>query len=126
MQEAGGALAIEEGAAGALHAGEDVIDRLGPHADELAADDPRDEIRRHIEDRLDGGRVQPLAEDAGHRLGENLHLRPERDAEVDLRASGSDLQEDADGIGAFLVLADILEVVGLVLGTGAQRAAWSA
>src|SRR5208337_2811796 len=98
--------AIEESAARALHAGKDVIDRLRPDPDELAADDARDEIRRNIEDGLDGRALQPPAQDTGHRLGKDLHLWSQRNAEVDA-AIRPDLQENADGIGALLVLADI-------------------
>lgn len=105
----GGALAVEPDFGGGFHAGEHVVDRLAAEADEVGSDDEGDEIGWGVDDLLGGSAVESPAEDGGHGAGEGLHLWAEGDAE-EAAVGGVDAEKDSDGIGAFLVLADVFEV----------------
>jgi hypothetical protein len=110
-----GALAGEEGFGSAFHAREDVVDRLRALADEFGADDAGDEVGGDGEDFFRGAAFETAAEDGGHGLGEGLDFGTERDFELGM-VLGVDVEEDADGVGAFFVFADVFEGEGFAFG----------
>src|SRR5664280_2148481 len=99
---------VEPDFAHGLHPREDIIDCLTAQPHELAADDSRHKILRHLHDFLRGGSVESPAKDGGHRLGQRLHLRSERNAKMRLPV-GVNIEKYSHRVGAFLVLAHILE-----------------
>ena len=102
------ALAVEVNFADAFDPRQHVINRLAPDTDQLAPDDPGNEIARQLENFLRRPAVEAFAEDRRHGAGERLHFRTERHAKVRF-AFIIDLEINADGIGALLVFANVFE-----------------
>ena len=98
----------------ALHPGQDVIDCLTPLADEIRSHNFRHKIRWNFQDFLGRDSIEPFAKNRGHRFSEGLDMGAEGDAEG-AGAGGSDFEEYTYGIGALLVLSDILEIEGLAI-----------
>ncbi len=107
-----GAAAVQPDLGGALHAREDVVDGLAALADEVGSDDLRHEVGFDFEDLLRSLALEAFAENGSHRLRQRLYLGSEGDAEVGFQIL-ADLEKDANGVGAFLVLADVFEIEGL-------------
>ena len=102
------ALPVDVNFADAFDPREHVINRLAPHPDELASDDPGHEIARQIENLPRRPAVEPFAQDGGHRPGQGLHFRAERHPKM--RFPGViDLEVNTDGIRAFLVFPNVFE-----------------
>ena len=91
-----------------------VIGRLTAHTHQLGADNSGHEIARQIQNFLRGCAFKPLAKNRRHCPGKGLHFGPERHPNVGL-AIFIDMQINADGVRAFLVFADILQIELLAL-----------
>ena len=96
---------------GTFHAAEDVVDGLASQSNEFSANDARDKVSGDVHDFFGGAAVEPFAENRGHGPGKRLDFVTEAHLEV-AAARVVDVQEDADGVGAFLVFADVFEVEG--------------
>ena len=103
---------ITIGLKGIFHAGKHVIDALATCHYKGGADNLHDEILRQTENFIKVTVVQSSAQDRCHRPGEGLHIG----AEFDLEPGPAvlDSQEYPDSVYTLFVLADILNVEGLV------------
>jgi len=108
------ALAIEVDLANPFDPGQHVIGGLTAHTHQFGADNSGHEIARQIQNFLRGCAFKSLAKNRRHCPGKGLHFGPERHPNVGL-AIFIDLQINADGVRAFLVFADILQIELLAL-----------
>jgi len=108
------ALAIEVNLANPFDPGQHVIGGLTAHTHQFGADNSGHEIARQIQNFLRGCAFKSLAKNRRHCPGKGLHFGPERHPNLGL-AICIDMQINADGVRAFLVFADILQIELLAL-----------
>ena len=108
LRHFGHSLPIQINFADAFDPREHVVNRLAPHPYQFRAHDAGHEIARQLEHFLRRAAIEAFAQNRGHRAGERLHFRPQRHAKMRF-ALVVDLEINADGIRAFLVLAHIFE-----------------
>src|SRR5271166_1072702 len=109
-----GAPPVEIDFANPFHPREDVIHGLAARPNQISANYLWHEVAWHFQNLSDRGMLQPTAKNRGHRSSQRLHLGTQRYSKHS-PIFVAYLEKDTDGISAFFIFPDILEVKSFTL-----------